>query len=579
MILFLCEDFKQEDLTRKVFEDSQFPNIDKRMIHFEKYEDGEGFDEDKIKKILYKLERFCSYHNELGDRFSIGKGENLVDYDLTELNFPFTINICCIGRFGKGKSTGANLILGEKKAIENRSGTAATKKIIFYQVSNFPIKIYDLPGFENKETVKNAVEKFKVLNEEIHKLQDQIHLILYFIKSTDERMFSEMEYDIFKQIILHKDAFVIYVLTHSSTKTDREEIYDMINTGIKGVIERKKEKLNDPSLFEEEFQNIYLKMVASSDNCCFVNFHKTNKLPIYGLSHFFDKMADFVEMTDAYHHFTKSKYISDEDFHNKIVQEAKIRKIRANDVLLRHKIGGAVAGLLPGADILVRNFVIKKDAARKAGEIFGFDIKTINDAIKKQEKSKKNKEKKNISNNETMESSGTEINENELASPKLDTFEPNKNNDNLGTNSNEKSNLVDEDSKNNDNNKEIDEIKKKQKDGDKKIKYGGFAASAVTGAVSWSTGAARFFAAAGGIGLMAVSITFSFIGSAIGAGLGGFLMYRHCQELLDQFERLFIENADNLSDSLVVGVNYLRNLSKYYKTFSQNETKENQDKK
>ena len=85
--------------------------------------------ENKMDKIINILLRFCSYHNDLGDRFSIGEGDKKINYDLTEKYFPFTINICCIGRFGKGKSTCVNCLLGETKAKESKSGASTTKKI------------------------------------------------------------------------------------------------------------------------------------------------------------------------------------------------------------------------------------------------------------------------------------------------------------------------------------------------------------------------------------------------------------------------------------------------------------------
>ena len=242
LMLFLCDSFELDDLKKFNFNEKKYSKIDNRIIFFEKFEDDINHPE-KMQKIRYRLERFCSYYNELGDRFSIGRDKNRNDYDLTEMNFPFTVNICCVGRFGKGKSTGANCILGEKNAKENKSGTSATMKINYYQVSQFPVKIYDLPGFENEITVNNAIKQFKYLNEEIRQLQDQIHIFLYFIKSTDERMFTEMEYSIFEQILQHKDSFVLYVLTHSSEKTDKKEIYDMINTGLKGVINCHKKKI------------------------------------------------------------------------------------------------------------------------------------------------------------------------------------------------------------------------------------------------------------------------------------------------------------------------------------------------
>ena len=84
-------------------------------------------------------------------------------------------------------------------------------------------------------------------------------------------------------------------------------------------------------------------------------------------------------------------------------------------------------------------------------------------------------------------------------------------------------------------------------------------------AVSYSISLPRFFLEIGGIGLMAVSAAFSVAGTAIGAGLGFYLMKRHCEELLDKYELLFIQNAKLLSDSLLFGINYLRNMSEYYK--------------
>ena len=552
LILFLCDNFNEESLNTYYFDNKKYSNIDKRMIYFTKFEDDLKND-DKMSKIKNILERFCSYHNELGDRFTIGKDEKEICYDLTEMNFPFTINICCIGRFGKGKSTGVNYLLGEKKAKENKSGTAATKRINYYQVNKFPLKIYDLPGFENHETVKNAIEKFKYLNNEIRKLQDQIHIILYFIKSTDERMFSQMEFGMFKQILLHKDAYVLYVLTHSSTKTDKEEIYDMINTGIKGVIETKRKKYQELNKNQEILQEIYLKMTASADNCIFINFHPTPKLPLYGISNFFEKIAKFVEITDNYHKFQKNYYLSENEFHKKIKEEAQIRKIRAKDILQKHKIGSALVGLLPGVNYVLDNYVIKKDAAKKAGEIFGFDIDIINKELQQQQKKNKEKNKNNNSTASFFDEIKWENVEGEELIDNSDSNTISFNSANLNKNK-----------KNFEEQKKIME-KKKQKEQDIKIKYGGMGVYYFSSFVSTSTSLSRFLLAAGSFGLMAVSITFSFIGSAVSSGLGYYLMGRHCEELLDQFVNIFIQNADHLSDSLLLGVNYLKQMAQIYK--------------
>ena len=552
LILFLCNSFEEDDLQKFKFDEKRYSKIDNRMIFFEKYEE-DIIDEEKMRRIRYRLERFCSYHNELGDRFTIGKDDYKNDYDLTEMNFPFTVNICCLGRFGKGKSTGTNIILGEKNAKENKSGTSATLKINYYQVINAPVKVYDLPGFENQQTISNAVKQFKYLNEEIRQLQDQIHIFLYFIKSTDERMFSEMEYKIFKQILKHKDSFVIYVLTHSSEKTDKNEIYDMINTGIRGVIDNKKKKkefINQKDF--ENYQNMYLKMVATADNCTFVNFHKTNKSPIYGISDFFNKIALFMERTEAYKRFQRDSCISEEEFQNKIKEEAKIRKIRAKALISRHKIGSAIAGFLPGADYIANRFFIKKDAARKAGQIFGFDLQGLEESIKRQE-IKKESLANNYSNKSNLEEDN---NESKSVSLKLETknqYQDNKNEEEIEENENK-----------NEENKEEIKKKKLKKKNDPKIKIGK-ATMYSCSIVSYSTSIPRVVFAVSSVGLLAVSAVFSVLGSALGMGVGYYLMKKHCEELLDQFELLFIQNADRISDSLIFGINYLKNMEEYYK--------------
>ena len=554
LILFLCDTFEPEDIEKFVFDEDKYSKIDKRMIFFEKYED-DLVDEEKTRKIKHRLERFCSYHNELGDIFTIGSNNTTNDYDLTEMNFPFTVNICCLGRFGKGKSTGVNYILGEKNAKENKSGTSATLKINYYQVPNFPVKIYDLPGFENPQTVENAVKQFQYLNEEIRKLQDQIHIFLYFIKSTDERMFSEMEYSIFKQILNHKDSFVIYVLTHSSEKTDKKEIIDMINTGIKGVLtKRKQQKKEKPTQKDKKkYQKMYLKMVATEDNCVFVNFHKKNKLPLYGISDFFNKIVLFMERTEAYHRFQKSSCINEEEFQKKIKEEARVRKIRAKALISRHKIGSAIAGLMPGGDFIAGKFFIKKDAAIKAGQIFGFDLKQLEQSLKR-EKTKKEKKNKE---NQSLEGDNYES-----PSLKLISKDDKENNDEKSKNEEEEKDEDGEikDEKNPENDKKL----QKQKT-DKKIKIGGYTTMYAMSAVSYSTYIPRILYTATSMGLIAVSAVFGVIGNAIGMGVGYYLMKRHCEDMLDQFEILFIKNVDRLSDTLIFGINYLKNMADYYK--------------
>jgi GTP-binding protein EngB required for normal cell division len=246
--------------------------------------------DDKLNKRVIRLRkiliRFCSYHNELGDYFKIINSEGLIiSYNLIEKKYDETSNFCCIGRFGKGKSTGVNCLIGEKKAKESRSGTATTTKINYYYSKFSPIKIIDIPGFESRETVNNAIQKFREFTDQINK-SSRLNAILYFVKCTDERMFADLEFIVFKEIIRNENVPVIYILTHSSLKTDKGEIYDMLNTGIKGVLNK------HPEEKIELLIKIKKKMLASEKNCVFVNFYPEDDEPVFGIDEFFGKIQN-----------------------------------------------------------------------------------------------------------------------------------------------------------------------------------------------------------------------------------------------------------------------------------------------
>ena len=304
MVLFLLDEYNENNFDyfdKKIVPDNKlYPKIDPRMIFTQGFSDIKIYVNNlmfnsnihlnekvlrNVKKFKNILLRFCSYHNELGDYFKLINSQNqILKYDLVNKKYKMTYNFCCIGRFGKGKSTGVNCLLGEKKAKESRSGTATTKKINYYYLKNSPIKIIDIPGFESKETVNSAVLKFKEYGDKINYKKGELTAILYFIKSTDERMFAEMEYKMFKEIIKHENTPVIYILTHSSLTTDKNEIYDMINTGIKGVLKKHPEEVEFIS------DKITKKMFASEKNCVFVNFYQEDDEPIFGVDDFYAKI-------------------------------------------------------------------------------------------------------------------------------------------------------------------------------------------------------------------------------------------------------------------------------------------------
>lgn len=90
-------------------------------------------------------------------------------------------------------------------------GTSQTNKITYYEVEKYPIKIYDLPGFQDKESINKAVEKMKELNVEIESLKQKFHIILYILNNKSIDKFQDNEFLIFRELLNHKEAKIIYI--------------------------------------------------------------------------------------------------------------------------------------------------------------------------------------------------------------------------------------------------------------------------------------------------------------------------------------------------------------------------------
>ena len=356
-------------------DEEKYQDIDQRLIFATNYTEDPQIMEDEI---YPKLLRFCSIHNELGDIFCVGKGDKEDYYDLIEKNFPFNLNIACIGRFGQGKSTGANALLQEYKAKESSKGSSQTKNLTFYQVKNHPIRILDIPGFESEETVQYAIEKFKICGEKMNKIKDNLHIILYFLNFSEIRAFMKIEYPIIEEITKHKTSKIIYVITHSRSNMTgkiKKKIFDRINSGIQGIT--KNTQISDKiGMFK-----------ANDENVVFVNFHKNVLFneDIFGIKELFKKIYDVFIQSEDYKNSLKE--------FNKDNIEEKALKLReeAKEVLLLNKIGGAAVGVIPFIDWAIQKFVIKKNAIKKVSEIFGINAQFIDEENDKKEKKEKKK--------------------------------------------------------------------------------------------------------------------------------------------------------------------------------------------
>ena len=512
ILLFLVVNEKKEI----TYDKKKFPKIKQNLIFSKKYsEEPIYYKDDGYMRNLFI--RFCSIHNELGDRFHIGEGENTISYDLIQDYYPFNLNICCVGRFGQGKSTGVNVILDEYKAKESSQGSAQTKYLTFYQATKAPIRILDIPGFDSDQNVKNAIEQLRFCSEEINKLEDYIHFFLYFISQKDIRTFSQYESPIIEEIIKYNDSKIIYVITHSEKDEDEEEEFiNKINQGLYGL----------KDISEDKKKLVKQMMTASKDNVVFVNFYKEKKNEEFGKRELFSKIYDF---------FIESKFYKEASRNlspKEIEKQAAILKERANSVLTWYKVEGTLIGAIPIIDRFIHKYLIKKEIVKKVGGIFGININFINEQNEKENKEVKNmKLPGNENKDENNIYAGADLN--------LE-----KDGDNL-----------------------INDCENYKIGNHAKVagNTGGILGGITLGIgfnkakeASKITGMARRFISDTGAGKIAFG-TFAFtIGTFIGMGAGAYITHHECNEIINKFEQFYKDNASKIYNSYLYAAEYLK---------------------
>ena len=293
--------------------------------------------------------------------------------------FPFNLNLACVGRFGQGKSSCVNSILKEYKAKESSKGVSQTKSLTFYQVTNQPIRILDIPGFEDEKTVKLAIDKFKMCGEKLNKIKDNLHIILYFLNYYEARAFMKLEFPMLEEILKHKSSKLIYIITHSPPNLNekkKNKILEKINSGLKEIFENNELNNKNSNInIELDFENIEKEgineetskiniLTSTLDNTVFVNFHKDDN-ELFGEDLLFQKIHQFFIESEDYKKYSKK-------LDSKAIENTALRlRAEAKDIILSNKIWGGIVGIIPGIDWALQRFVIKKNAAKKIGQIFG----------------------------------------------------------------------------------------------------------------------------------------------------------------------------------------------------------------
>lgn len=193
-ILYLTKDDKNpnvEQLYQSINSDKINIDFDKRNLSAftfpQTVEDFKNFNNYLMKCLYY-------YHE---------KGTLTNDKDISH---SFNIVVC--GPAGAGKSSFINQFLQEKQAKEGE-GLSVTQEIVKYYHKQYPITIFDTPGFEDESTVIMVSSVIEKLKENIDNSKDHLDLIIYYCK-LEKRTFLNMEIKLIKELC--KDKHIIFVV-------------------------------------------------------------------------------------------------------------------------------------------------------------------------------------------------------------------------------------------------------------------------------------------------------------------------------------------------------------------------------
>lgn len=83
-----------------------------------------------------------------------------------------------MGKQGVGKNSFINILLQEKKC-KTGIGNEVLTKILKYIYNEYPINIYDSPGFKTDKEFKNIGSFLEKLNDDLYRVKDKIHLFIF----------------------------------------------------------------------------------------------------------------------------------------------------------------------------------------------------------------------------------------------------------------------------------------------------------------------------------------------------------------------------------------------------------------
>ena len=125
-----------------------------------------------------------------------------------------TFNILICGQAGVGKSTFINQFIHKKEAKESE-----THIIKSYIHPNYPIRIFDTPGFESDYSVKIIKSAIEKMEQDMTDLNNHLDLILYF-NELKNRNFFNLEIDLIKWLFTENKKIVFVFNDFKSHKKD-----------------------------------------------------------------------------------------------------------------------------------------------------------------------------------------------------------------------------------------------------------------------------------------------------------------------------------------------------------------------
>ena len=246
LIIFFCDlnDFSAKDLlsfydTKSANYHPQFiivtksnhnfylPSLSKINPNFIKI-----VEEDNLIELMIYMNEITSYYNELGDEIGFPKkfvNKELIDKDSSLLMAKdlFTINILICGKPGCGKSTLINKILGKNKCFSGIGTSSLTQRIVKYIHDEYPIVVYDTPGFETKENVESVRRLVKDKNKDLKEQKNRIHCVLYLLNKETARTFQAGEYEFLVSLIEEK-MNVFILATHAQNEGNSADYIEAI---------------------------------------------------------------------------------------------------------------------------------------------------------------------------------------------------------------------------------------------------------------------------------------------------------------------------------------------------------------